>query len=381
MKKKIAIIGAGIGGLCLANLLQKNSNYEIMLYEKEEALRLDEGYGIQLAVNSVTILNKIGFNDLNKNEKFNPIKLDFYSNKNKITDLDLTQFNFNEEKYTTLKRSVLIKFLKDKLFSNLIRFNKTLKKVDQIDQKLRITFNDDQVNEVDYLIVADGVFSKTRSMLENKNIKPNYLGSIAFRFLIDKNRQKYFDKNNISLVMGSDCHLVAYPVDPNNLNIVMIARAKEKSLQKFQESSYIKSFLNNSILKDYPEVINFENNDFKFWPIYFSKKPQLPILKNVFYLGDAFYAFPPTMAQGASQSIEASMELFEILQSNKTEKEKEYFENRLKRSEMIIKRSKFNYFAFHLKSNFFIWFREIILKRAIKNKNFIDSYLGRVFNK
>jgi salicylate hydroxylase len=204
---------------------------------------------------------------------------------------------------------------------------------------------------------------------------------MAFRFLIDKNRQKYFDKNNISLVMGSDCHLVAYPVDLNNLNIVMIARAKEENLQKFQESSYIKSFLNNSILKDYPEVINFENNDFKFWPIYFSKKPQLPILKNVFYLGDAFYAFPPTMAQGASQSIEASMELFEILQSNKSEKEKEYFENRLKRSEMIIKRSKFNYFAFHLKSNFFIWFREIILKRAIKNKNFIDSYLGRVFNK
>ncbi|MEY2962314.1 MAG: salicylate 1-monooxygenase, partial [Pseudomonadota bacterium] len=145
MKKKIAIIGAGIGGLCLANLLQKNSNYEIMLYEKEEALRLDEGYGIQLAVNSVTILNKIGFNDLNKNEKFNPIKLDFCSNKNKITDLDLAQFNFNEEKYTTLKRSVLIRFLKDKLFSNLIRFNKTLKKVDQIDQKLRLTFNDDQV--------------------------------------------------------------------------------------------------------------------------------------------------------------------------------------------------------------------------------------------
>jgi salicylate hydroxylase len=194
MKKKIAIIGAGIGGLCLANLLQKNSNYEIMLYEKDDALRLDEGYGIQLAVNSVTILNKIGFNDLNKNEKFNPIKLDFYSNKNKITDLDLSQFNFNEEKYTTLKRSVLVKFLKDKLFSNLIRFNKTLKKVDQIDQKLRITFNDNQINEVDYLIVADGVFSKTRSILENKNIKPNYLGSMAFRFLIDKNRQNILIK-------------------------------------------------------------------------------------------------------------------------------------------------------------------------------------------
>ena len=123
MKKKIAIIGAGIGGLTLANLLQENSNLEIKVYEREETLRLDEGFGIQLAVNSVSILNKIGFKDIDKNKIFNPNKLDFYSNKNKICNLDLTKFNSNDEKYTTLKRSVLIKFLKDKLYSNLLRFN------------------------------------------------------------------------------------------------------------------------------------------------------------------------------------------------------------------------------------------------------------------
>ena len=48
MKKKIAIIGAGIAGLTLANLLKKNSDHEFMLYEKNESLSLDEGYGIQL---------------------------------------------------------------------------------------------------------------------------------------------------------------------------------------------------------------------------------------------------------------------------------------------------------------------------------------------
>ena len=36
MKKKIAIIGAGIGGLTLANLLQNNSEFEFTIYEKEE---------------------------------------------------------------------------------------------------------------------------------------------------------------------------------------------------------------------------------------------------------------------------------------------------------------------------------------------------------
>ena len=94
MKKKIAIIGPGIAGLTLARLLQTNSNFEFVVYEKGEILNLEEGFGIQLSVNSIFILNKIGFDQLNKNEKYHPSKLDFYSiNCNKICDLDLTVFN------------------------------------------------------------------------------------------------------------------------------------------------------------------------------------------------------------------------------------------------------------------------------------------------
>ena len=40
MKKRIAIIGAGIAGLTLANLLKINSNYEFVIYEKGEIFNL-----------------------------------------------------------------------------------------------------------------------------------------------------------------------------------------------------------------------------------------------------------------------------------------------------------------------------------------------------
>ena len=102
MKKKIAIIGSGIGGLTAANLFMKNSNFEIMVYEKEKMLSLDEGYGIQLATNSISILNKIGFRNIGNNDIFNPLKLNFYSNNNKICDLDPGRFNSDLIKYTTL---------------------------------------------------------------------------------------------------------------------------------------------------------------------------------------------------------------------------------------------------------------------------------------
>ena len=46
--KKIAIIGAGISGLFIANLFKKNSNYQISIYEKNNSINLDEGYGCLL---------------------------------------------------------------------------------------------------------------------------------------------------------------------------------------------------------------------------------------------------------------------------------------------------------------------------------------------
>ena len=84
MKKKIAIIGAGIAGLTLANFIKKNSEHEFTLYEKQESLTLDEGYGIQLSTNSTKILNMIGFEKIDNKKIFNPKGIDFYSIKNKL---------------------------------------------------------------------------------------------------------------------------------------------------------------------------------------------------------------------------------------------------------------------------------------------------------
>ena len=62
--KKIAIIGAGISGLFVANLFRENPNYQVTIYEKNSSIQLEEGYGIQLSTNSIKLLNEIGFNNL-----------------------------------------------------------------------------------------------------------------------------------------------------------------------------------------------------------------------------------------------------------------------------------------------------------------------------
>ena len=351
MKKKIAIIGAGIGGLTLANLLQKNSEFEFIIYEKRETLNLEEGFGIQLAVNSVSILNQIGFNSLNKSEIYNPTKLDFYSNGDKICDLDLTQFNSETEKYTTLKRSTLIKSLKDKLFSNLIRFNKTVDRVDQNQDTTKIYFKDGDSEEVDYLIVSDGVYSQTKSIIEKKIFKPSFYGAVAVRTQIKAKDVSEFKTENISIFMSSKAHLVSYPVnDSGDINVVCVLRKKLNGKKSIEQLLGEKFFNKNKHLS------SLFKKDLKSWSIYTSSKPAKSILKKVFYIGDAFYTFPPTLAQGASQSIESAKELYDLLINNNQNIENIYFEKRFKKTNMINNRSKLNYLVFHFSNPFFFDF-------------------------
>jgi len=375
MKKKVAIIGSGIAGLTLASLLQTDSNFEFVIYEKGDILNLDEGFGIQLSVNSVFILNKIGFNLLNKNEKYHPSKLDFYSiNCNRVCDLDLTTFNSANDKYTTLKRSILIKFLKEKLLSNSIIFRKKIDTVEQINEKINIHFIDGSSDKVDYLVVSDGVFSNTKSVIEKNFFKPNYYGAIAIRTQIETQDISNFNNNNISLIMGSNAHLVLYPINQRKeLNLVCIIRKKSK------DNDPIKTILENTILKENKNLTYLFRGDLKSWPIYTSSKPIKSIYKNVLYIGDAFYTFPPTMAQGASQAVEAANEIFELISNNHTDIQNEYFKNRVGRTDLINKRSKFNYFGFHISNPLLKILRNILLKRFVKNKNFIYSYLGKIY--
>ena len=365
MKKKIATLG---------NLLQKKSDYEFIIYEKGETLNLDEGFGIQLAVNSISILNQIGFSKINKSEVFNPKTLDFYSRQDNLCDLDLTQFNTKKEKYSTLKRSVLISFLKDKLFSNVLRFSKTIKTVEHNREKIRLNFTDESTDEVDFLVVSDGVFSATKSVIENKKTKIKFQGAFAARTTISKNNFKILNRESISIIMCPNAHLVLYPVNENEYNFVTTIRNKANTA----DDKNIELFKN--ILKQNNLNIKFDNA-LSFWPIYSSYKLAISKYKNIFYLGDALYTFPPTMAQGASQSIEGADELFKILEKNNSDKQDIYCASRLQRIKIISKRSNFNFFAFHLSNQFLIRVRNFVLKKLIYNKKFIDSFLGKVFRK
>ncbi len=377
--KKIAIIGAGISGLFIANLFKRNSNYEIKVFEKNKLIGSEESYGIQLSVNSVRLLNKIEFNKFEYNKRFNPDKISFYSIKNlkRICDLNVSVFNSEECKYTTLKRSDLISFLKKDL-EGLIETNHSISKIDHENHTIKLTFENNKTFECDYLIISDGVFSKSRSLVSNNKIQPRYNKTLAIRGTMP-NSQK-IDCKNISLFLGSDFHLVIYPVNPNgDLNFVGImkynlSKNELKNYSLFDNTNFIKKILNKAPL-EIKEFLN-EIKNLKIFPVFVSNDFLKIKNNNIHFIGDAFFAFPPSFAQGASQSIEGAYELFENIINNS---EKDFFRIRVNKTKMVNSRSKFNQFAFHLSNPVTKLLRDFFLKKLLKNRKFLESYLGKIY--
>lgn len=374
--KSIAIIGSGISGLFLANLLEKNTSFSYKIFEKKPSLDLSDGYGIQLSVNSINLLNKIGFQTMNASEVFFPKKVNFFDAKvlEKICDIDLSQFNFENNRYTTLKRSKLIEFLLSNIPKDKIIFNSDLINIEEY-EKLKLSFSDNSKEEFDYIVAADGVYSRTKEILFKKEGTPKYFNSIALRGNIQN-----FENLDISLYLGSNFHFVIYPINQNNeFNFISIVRKKLVESEITNRSLFKdKSFINNLMSQiSSKSDLNLTElvNEIKCFPIFVSKKIKIPSNKNIFLMGDAFFSFPPSFAQGASQSIESANDLFNDLNNNLSN----YYKKRVLKTKQINSRSSINHHAFHIANPINVFFRNIFLKYLSKNKSFLENYLGKIY--
>ena len=378
--KNIAIIGAGISGLYLANLFKNNQDYKVTIYEKKNSIEINEGYGIQLSVNSVDFLNQIGFNSLTDEEKFNPKKIDFYEIKNskKICDLEISKFNSENCKYTTLKRSKLLQFLIDGLGDEIIKYNYSINQITYGKDTTNLTFANGDKKTCDYLIISDGVFSKGKSLISANNSNAVYDNLIAIRGSILKENLQNISIENVSLFLGSDFHYVVYPLcKDENLNFIGILKHKlnsneQKNHKLFDENNFIEN-IKQKLSQKIPLSIFEKIQNIKLFPVFVSKNFFKPP-NNTFLVGDAFFAFSPSFAQGASQSIEGAHELYESILNNNN-----FFNIRSKRVKMINRRSNFNQFAFHLSNPVMTFFRNISMKYLVKNKNFLENYLGKIY--
>ena len=132
-----------------------------------------------------------------------------------------------------------------------------------------------------------------------------------------------------------------------------LSKNEQKNYSLFNDENFMKKILDNVPIRN-KEFLD-EIKELKIFPVFVSDNFFKTKNNNIHFIGDAFFAFPPSFAQGASQSIEGAYELFKSIENNT---ENSFFNNRVSKTKMVNNRSKFNQFAFHL-SNPLTTFLEI----------------------
>ena len=116
---------------------------------------------------------------------------------------------------------------------------------------------------------------------------------------LERNLQN-INEENISLFLGTNFHYVVYPINNDkNFNFIGILKHKlnlneQKNHNLFSDSSFIKNIkfeLSQKVSQSFLESIQ----NFKLFPIFVSKSLFNPP-KNIFLVGDAFFAFSPSLA-------------------------------------------------------------------------------------
>ena len=179
---KIAIVGAGIGGLAAAALL-KRAGHDIRVYE--QAPRFSRvGAGIQMAPNAVNVLRGLGIEDhLTRIAFQSEVALSRVWNTGEITsELELgrqVEAQYGAP-YLFLHRADLHAAIESIVPSERVHLDMKLAGLEQNAHEVMLTFTNGARVRADAVIGADGVHSLIRETLLGPE-KPRFTGRVAYR--------------------------------------------------------------------------------------------------------------------------------------------------------------------------------------------------------
>jgi salicylate hydroxylase len=305
---KIGIIGAGISGIVLANILdQFGLSFE--LYEQDESLNKFQR-DIFLTPNACQILDNFDFLKLIK-PIAHPILIDEYANENlkcffkiepdKILGNKSYPFlSLTNEKFKTL----LVQNLDEKK----IHFAHCITDVSQRLDKVLIKFSNGESAEFDYVIAADGINSKIRKITFPYSV-PAYLGDISISVRVS--HDKFPMSQSLALHLFGHRKIFAIHHLPEKFWMCnFISPILESSLK---EPTKIQENLLESFQTYHQSIVNLiKNHDFKNCLIEkrYTTSSHLEIDQGrLFFIGDAAHVISPIFHQDTAQAIEDAWRL------------------------------------------------------------------------
>ncbi|MCU7616653.1 FAD-dependent monooxygenase [Chryseobacterium sp. PBS4-4] len=306
---QISIIGAGIGGLTLGNIL-KQQNLDFTIYESAPEIK-PVGAGIMMAVNAMQIFEKLGLKEKieNTGNKIHGISI----TDEKLKTISTTNVWALEKKFNScnvaIHRADLQNILAESIGFENIKLDYNL---NTIEKKENYLLKFENGNEIESKIVfgADGIHSKIRNqILKTGNIRN--AKQKCWRGLTDFDLPEQYFHHALE-IWGKGKRFGFVKLSENKVYWYALINDKNfrEKIDLIEEFSDFDPLVLQILEATKPEKIILNDIiDLAPIPKWFSE--------NLCLIGDAAHATTPNMGQGACQSIEDAYIIGKLLKKNK----------------------------------------------------------------
>ena len=309
-KTRIAVVGAGLGGMTVAGFLQR-AGFAVTVYEQAPAFSRI-GAGIILSANVMKVLRRLGIEQMVIETG---IKADSYISRAWDTGETMYKIEFDSASearfggpYANIHRGDLHAVLEKGVAPGTIAFNHRLVAVDETRDAIRLVFENGVTVDADIVIGADGVNSKVREFLLGPRAAA-LRRSLSHIGRFSRPRRCAASKiPDCTKWWGPDRHILGLLHDQQARRGLCHRRRVPRPAWDSDAASLpsTREALISDFAHFHPDLLRVlqVTNDVTLWPIFDRERDDRWSGGRIVLLGDACHPMRPFMAAGGAMAIE-----------------------------------------------------------------------------